>query len=162
MTSVEYLGNIVSKGGVSTDPGKVEARKSWLRPSILKELRGFLGLKGYYRKFVKRYGIISKPLKEQLKKGGWNWGQEEDMAFEQLKSAMTHAPVLALPYFSKTFLLEKDACDVGIGAVLMQDGRPLSYLSKALGIKNRGLSTYEKSSDSKIICDLQIPIVRRP
>lgn len=101
MTSVEYLGNIVSKGGVSTDPGKVEARKSWLRPFILKELRGFLGLKGYYRKFVKRYGIISKPLKEQLKKGGWNWGQEEDMAFEQLKSAMTHAPVLALPYFLK-------------------------------------------------------------
>lgn len=85
-----------------------------------------MGLKGYYRKFVKRYGIISKPLKEQLKKGGWNWGQEEDMAFEQLKSAMTHAPVLALPYFLKTFLLEKDACDVGIGAVLMQDGRPLS------------------------------------
>lgn len=83
----------------------------------------------------------SRPLR--LKKGRFNWGQEEDMAFEQLKSAMTHAPVLALPYFSKTFLLETDACDVGIGAVLMQDGRPLSYL-KALGIKNRGLSTYEK------------------
>jgi hypothetical protein len=104
-----------------------------------------LGLAGYYRKCVKYFGVISQPLTKLLKKGVlFMWTQDHQLAFEALKQALVTAPVLALPNFAKPFIIETDACDAGIGAVLMQDGHPLAFLSKALGPKARGLSTYEK------------------
>ncbi|KAL0446469.1 UNVERIFIED_CONTAM: Retrovirus-related Pol polyprotein from transposon [Sesamum latifolium] len=98
----------------------------------------------YAEKFIKGYGIISKLLTSLLKKDAFIWNSEVDAAFEQLKGVMTRAPVLALPNFSQPFVVETDACGKGIGAVLMQEGRPIAYLSKALAPKNLGLSTYEK------------------
>ncbi|KAL2237867.1 UNVERIFIED_CONTAM: Retrovirus-related Pol polyprotein from transposon 17.6 [Sesamum indicum] len=95
-------------------------------------------------KFIKRYGIISKPLTELLRKDGFKWTEEAAAAFEKLKLAMATAPVLALPDFTKTFIVETDACDKGIGAVLMQEQQPITYISKALSPRNRGLSVYEK------------------
>lgn len=116
----------------------------WPQPSSVKELRGFLGLTGYYMKFIKNYAQLSKPLTNLLRKGSFNWNEEATVAFQNLKQAMTVAPVLALPDFSRPFILEVDACSTGVGAVLMQYRRPLAFLSQSLSKTHQGLSTYEK------------------
>jgi hypothetical protein len=103
-----------------------------------------LGFTGYYRKFGQHYGIIAKPLTSLLKKKQFLWDATAQTAFEQLKKAMSTTPVLGLPNFSKQFILETDACDTGIGAVLIQDNKPVAYVSKALAVKHQQLSIYEK------------------
>lgn len=144
-SQLSYLGHIISGKGVATDQSKIEEVVNWKVPDIVKKLRGFLGLAGYYRKFVKNFRVISKPLTQLLRKDvPFVRSSEANQAFQSLKVALVTAPVLALPDFSKTFTIETDASDGGIGAVLCQEGHPIAYVSKALGIKNRGLSTYEK------------------
>jgi hypothetical protein len=114
-------------------------------PVNVKQLRSFLGLAGYYHKFVKNFGIIAKPLTELLKKHTFFiWTNTHGQTFDTLKVALVSTPVLALPNFSKKFQLETDASDQGVRAVLMQEGHPLAFISKALGPRTRGLSTYEK------------------
>lgn len=142
---ITYLGHIVSEAGVSTDPSKVATVVSWPVPATIKALRGFLGLAGYYRKFVKNFGVLAKPLTELLRKNVvFVWTSQHDTAFQALKQALSSAPVLALPNFHKPFSIETDASGKGIGAVLQQDGHPLAFVSKALGTANMGLSAYEK------------------
>lgn len=143
-TSIQYLGHIISDQGVATDPDKTLVMEQWPIPTTITELRGFLGLTGYYRKFVKNYGIITKPLTQLLTKKGFQWTEEATAAFLILKKAMTQTPVLALPDFTLPFSVETDACDSGVGAVLTQQGHPIAYMSKALGVLNRKLSIYEK------------------
>lgn len=143
--TIAYLGHVISEAGVATDPSKISAIQAWPTPTSVKDLRSFLGLSGYYRKFVQHYGIISKPLTNLLRKYvPFVWTAEADQSFLALKQALITAPVLALPDFTKPFTIETDACGVGIGAILSQQGHPLAYVSKALGPKNMGLSTYEK------------------
>lgn len=141
-SKIEYLGHVISGQGVGTDPTKVSAMMQCPVPKS--QLRGFLGLTGYYRKFVQNYNIISKPLASLLKRGAFEWNSEATRAFLELKTAMTSAPLLALPNFNKTFIVEVDACGTGVGAILMQDGHPLAYISEPLSMKHQGLSTYEK------------------
>lgn len=144
-SQLSYLGHLISAQGVATDPSKIQAVAEWSTPGTVKELRSFLGLAGYYRRFVKHFGLIARPLQALLKKGAlFVWTSEHEAAFQALKDALITAPVLALPNFSLPFCLETDASAVGVGAVLMQAGHPVAYLSKALGIKSQGLSTYEK------------------
>lgn len=116
----------------------------WPAPKNLKQLRGFLGITRYYRRFIRHYGVVSKPLTELLKKGAFKWGPEAAVAFQELKTAMTTAHVLSLPDYTLPFTIKADACGNGVGAVLMQQGKPLAYFSKGLSQKNQGLSTYEK------------------
>jgi hypothetical protein len=142
---LSYLGHVISSQGVATKEDKIRVVRDWITPTNVKQLRGFLGLAGYYRKFVRHFGIICRPLTALLKKGAlFIWTSECVQAFEALKQALVSAPVLALPDFAKTFVIETDACDNGIGAVLQQDGHPLAFLSRALGPRSSGLSVYEK------------------
>lgn len=117
----------------------------WPTPSSMQELCGFLGLAGYYRKFVRNFGIMSRPLTNLLKKNTmFVWTRDHDSAFGSLKAALSAAPVLALPDFSRPFAIETDTCDSGVGAILIQANHPLAFISKALGTKTKGLSTYEE------------------
>lgn len=142
---ISYLGHIISSEGVAADPDKVKDMVHWPQPTTIKQLRAFLGLTGYYRRFVRHYGIISKPLCRLLQKEAeFVWDEKAEKAFQSLKSAMSTTPVLTLPDFAKPFVIETDACEVGMGAVLMQDKRPIAYFSKALSGRNLNLSTYEK------------------
>jgi hypothetical protein len=120
--SVEYLGHIISSTGVSTDPTKISAVQAWSIPKNITEMRGFLGLAGCYRRFIRDYGRIYRPLFDSLKKGEFHWGIDQLVAFETIKKALCSTPVLALPNFNKPFVLETDASDNSIAAVLMQEG----------------------------------------
>ncbi|GJT05970.1 retrovirus-related pol polyprotein from transposon 17.6 [Tanacetum coccineum] len=143
-TQVEYLGHVISAQGVSTDPSKIIAMQSWPIPSTLKQLRGVLGLTGYYRRFIKGYASISQPLTTLLKKNAFQWSPQAQASFEALKQTMIQSHVLALPNFVEEFVIETDASGIGIGAALQQNKHPVAYLSKALAPKHQSLSTYEK------------------
>jgi hypothetical protein len=132
---VEYLGHIISSSGVATNPSKIKYIQSWLVPKTVKQLRSFLGLTGYYIRFIKDYGLMCKPLHNLLKKDSFVWTSEHTVAFQSLKQKMRSAPVLALPNFELPFILEMDASALGIGVVVMQEGRPIAFYSQALGPK---------------------------
>nr|GEZ56092.1 hypothetical protein [Tanacetum cinerariifolium] len=141
---VEHLGHVISTHSVATNPSKIVAMQNWPTPVNIKQLRGFLGLTGYYRKFIKNFASLSRPFTQLLKKGAFKWSEEAHNSFEALQLAMTQAPVLTLLNFTKSFVVETCASGIGIGAVLQQDGHPIAYLSKALAPKHQILSTYEK------------------
>ncbi|GJU07031.1 putative mitochondrial protein [Tanacetum coccineum] len=143
-THVEYLDHVISKEGVSTEPNKVRVMQDWPTPTTLKQLRGFLGLIGYYIRFIKWFASLSRPLTQLLKKNAFKWNLEAQLSFEALKKAMVEAPVLGLPDFNEPFMIETDASGVGLGAVLQQKSHPIAYLSKTLSPKHQSLSTYEK------------------
>ncbi|XP_050379620.1 uncharacterized protein LOC126796952 [Argentina anserina] len=141
---VEYLGHVISAQGVAVDPSKIECIKIWPQPKTLKQLRGFLGRAGYYRKYVQGFGMIAKPLTDMLKKDSFKWSEEAMAAFEALKHALISTPVLAFPDFTKEFVVECDASDRGIGVVLSQEGHPIAFMSKALAQRHLALSVYDK------------------
>jgi hypothetical protein len=118
---MDYLGHIVSGQGVCADPRKIQAMVEWPFPKNINSLRGFLGLTGYYRKFIKGYGSIAAPLTAMLEKNSFCWTELAQEAFQALKIAVTQTPVLALPNFSQPFIIECDASGLGIEAALMQD-----------------------------------------
>jgi hypothetical protein len=112
---IAYLGHVISAEGVTTDQSKIATIKTWPQPTNLKELHGFLGLSGYYRKFIKHYAIISQPLIQLLNKGSlFVWTTATNTAFQTLKAALVSAPFVALPNFELRFVIKTDACDVGL------------------------------------------------
>jgi hypothetical protein len=118
----EYLGHLVGKAIVRVDPKIIEDMQDWTHPKTLKILHGFLGLTGYYRKFVKNYGNIEAPLIALLKNNYFTWTPASSQAFQILKMTMCTTPVLDLPDLKNTFVLECDASRKGIGTILMQEG----------------------------------------
>ena len=129
---------MIDERGVSTDPEKIATIRNWPVPRNSKEVRSFLGLEGYYRKFVKHFSIIARPLFNLLKKGHpFVWTAETNKAFELLQQGLVSAPVLHLPDFTKQFVIDTDACDYGVGAALQQGGHPIAYMSKPLAPKHR-------------------------
>jgi hypothetical protein len=127
---VLYLGHIIGEKGVQVHQEKITAIREWPTPKTLTELRGFLGLCTYYRKFVKGFSQLCSPLTDLTKKGSFKWNDEAQVTMEKMKEVMSTYPVLALLDFSIPFTLECDASGEGIGAVLMQNRHPLSYESR--------------------------------
>lgn len=141
---VNYLKHIISSKGVSTDLKKVQMMKFWPNPSFVQELRSFLSVTSYYKKFIRNYDVISKPLTNQSKKDAFQWEPAAQQAFEVLKQRTTKAPILTLLDFSKTFVVETNASNMEMGAMLQQQKHPIAFISKAFGPIGQELSVYEK------------------
>ena len=139
---LEYLGHLVSAKGVEPEPSKLQAIVNWPSPTSAKDLRAFLGLTGFYRKFIKNYAAIAAPLTALLCKDAFAWSPTSQAAFDHLKTVMTQAPVLALPDFTVPFVVETDASGTAMGAVLMQSGHPIAFFSKQFGPRLLHASTY--------------------
>ena len=140
---VHYLGHIVSGDGVATDPSKVEKVKTWPAPTSTKETQSFLGFASYYRRFIRNFAQIAKPLHKLAERNvAFRWTEECQAAFDELRQKLCSAPVLAYPDFKKSFILDTDASDTGIGGVLSQlddDGRErvIAYGSRLLSKAER-------------------------
>ncbi|KAL4378379.1 hypothetical protein GQ457_02G014110 [Hibiscus cannabinus] len=143
--TVEYLGHVVSRNGLAVDSTKVSAIQNWPVPSTIRDVRAFLGITGYYRRFIKGYATIAAPITDLLKRDDpFQWNVNAHEAFERLKACLCSAPILALPDFDREFVVETDASGVGIGAVLTQNNRPLAFYSKKLSPKMQAASTYHR------------------
>ncbi|TYK29765.1 putative mitochondrial protein [Cucumis melo var. makuwa] len=153
---VEYLGHVISRKGVEVDPEKIRSIVEWPSPTNVKEVRGFLGLTGYYRRFVHQYGSMAAPLTQLLKNGAFKWTIETEEAFVKLKNAMMTLPMLALPDFSLPFEIETDASGYGIGAVLIQAKHPIAYYNHTLALRDRA----RKGINGCYVCSTEMEILR--
>ncbi|KAK8994845.1 hypothetical protein V6N11_045914 [Hibiscus sabdariffa] len=150
---VPFLGHIVGGGKIRMDHNKIRAIVEWEPPTKVTELRSFLGLANYYRRFVEGYSKIATPLTELLKKDKtWNWSPECEKAFEKLKRVMVSEPVLALPDYTKPFEIHTDASDFAIGGVLMQEGHPIAFESRKLNETERRYTVQEKEMTAVMHC----------
>jgi len=127
------------------DEEKVRAIQDWPSPTSVGNVRSFHGLASFYRRFMKDFSSLAAPLIEVTKKNvGFLWGEEKEKAFQLIKEKLTNAYLLSLPNFSKTFEIEYDASGIGIGVVLMQEGRPIAYFSEKLNGAALNYPTYDK------------------
>ena len=140
---IEYFGHFVIAAGVQADPQKLEAMVHWPVPCTLK-LHRFLDLTGYYRHFIVGFASIAAPLTDLLRRDAFLWGPKAELAFVKLKEAMTQAPVLRLPDFTREFVVETEASNCDIGVMLMQDNHLIAFFSKKIGLKMQASSTYIK------------------
>lgn len=136
------MGHIVSCRGVEPVPAKIEAVQNWPTPQSTTSLRGFQGLSGFYRRFIKGYSSIAAPLTTLLAKDSFHWNSEAGKAFMNLKQALCSAPVLSLQDFSLPFCVEMDASGIGMGAVLSPRNHPIAFFSKPFCSKLLHASTY--------------------
>ena len=150
---ITFLGHKISEGLIKMDENKVRAIREWSEPSILKELRSFLGLANYYRRFIKGYSKMVAPLTDLLKKDQvWQWNLECQAAFDELEGAISSEPVLQLPNLELPFEVQTDASDRALGGVLMQEGHPVAFESRKLNGAEQRYSTHEKEMTVVIHC----------
>ncbi|KAL0544185.1 hypothetical protein IC582_019298 [Cucumis melo] len=144
LKQVSFLGHVVSKDGVSVDPAKIEAVTGWTRPSTVSEVRSFLGLAGYYRRFVENFSRIATPLTQLTRKGApFVWSKACEDSFQTLKQKLVTAPVLTVPDGSGSFVIYSDASKKGLGCVLMQQGKVVAYASRQLKSHEQNYPTHD-------------------
>jgi hypothetical protein len=144
LREIKFLGHTISQDGVSVDPEKVQEVMDWKPPTTVWQIRSFLGLVGYYRRFIPDFSKIAKPMTELLKRGvKYEGSQKCEDAFHTLRQHLTTALVLAQPDNTKSFEVYCDASGTGLGCVLMQDNRVIAYTSRALRPHEQNYSTHE-------------------
>ncbi|GKC47937.1 putative reverse transcriptase domain-containing protein [Tanacetum coccineum] len=144
LQEVQFLGHVVNRDGIHVDPSKVESVKNWKTPESSTEIRSFLGLAGYYRRFIENFSKIAKPLTLLTQKNKtYVWGNEQDEAFRILKEKLCNAPVLALPDGPDDFVVYCDASKQGFGCVLMQQGKVIAYASRQLKKHEKNYTTHD-------------------
>lgn len=142
---LKFLGMVVSKDGLKVDETKVKVVRDWPTPTDVSSLRGFLGLSNYFRKFIQGYASLAAPLTKLTgSKQEWIWGPEQQEAFDGIKNALTHAPVLKFPDIRKPFEVISDASVHGTGGVLVQEGRPVAYTSTKFSAAEKNYTTTEQ------------------
>ncbi|MCO5557617.1 hypothetical protein L7F22_011183 [Adiantum nelumboides] len=145
MEEIHFLGHIVSKDGVRMVPTKIKAIQDWPEPVNLHEVRSFLGLCSYYRRFIRFFAEIAAPLQDLTRKGVvFRFSERKQQAFKLLKKKLTTEPVLILPDLRKSFQVQCDACGSSIGAVLMQDGHVIAYESRVFRGPEKHMQIYEE------------------
>ncbi|XP_073030672.1 uncharacterized protein [Primulina eburnea] len=144
LEQVAFLGHIVSKEGIAVDPSKIESIKQWSIPKTVSEVRSFLGLAGYYRRFIADFSKIALPLTSLTRKAiKFEWTIECQQAFQTLKDKLTSAPVLVLPCGTEDFVVYTDSSKQGLGAVLMQRGKVIAYASRQLKDYEKNYPTHD-------------------
>jgi hypothetical protein len=144
LNEVTFLGHVVTAEGIHVDPSKIKAIQEWETPKNVTEVRSFLGLAGYYRRFVKGFSTIATPLTRLLQKGvNFVWNEKCDQAFNKLKELLTKAPVLTQPEPGKVYTIYSDASREGLGCVLMQDGKVVAYASRQLKPHEKNYPTHD-------------------
>lgn len=146
---VNYLGHVITENGVLPDENKIEAIKRFKPPTCVKEIKSFLGMIGYYRKFIENFSITANPINKLLKKNSiFEWGVEQQNSFEKLKAQLIDFTILQYPDYEKMFIITTDASNLGIGAVLSQNinGKdlPIQFISRTLNGAEKNYSTTEK------------------
>lgn len=126
------------------DLAKVDTVAAWPTPTTVRALRGFLGLTGYYRKFVWDYNVVARPLTQLFMKQAFRWSSEADTAFTLLKHALTTGPALHLPDLERRFIVNCDASGMGFGVVLHQDDGPIAFYSRPVAPQHSKLAAYER------------------
>ncbi|GJY85996.1 putative reverse transcriptase domain-containing protein [Tanacetum coccineum] len=148
LKEVQFLGHVVNRDGIHVDPSKVESVKNWKIPESSTEIRSFLGLVGYYRRFIENFSKIAKPLTLLTQKNKtYVWGDKQDEAFRILKEKLCNAPVLALPDGPDDFVVYCDASKQGFGSVLMQRGKVIAYASRQLKKHDKNYTTHDLELD---------------
>ncbi|KAG8493004.1 hypothetical protein CXB51_012618 [Gossypium anomalum] len=141
---VGFLGHVVSGDGIRVDPSKISAIVNWKPPKDVSEVRSFLGLAGYYRRFVEGFSMIASPMTKLLQKNvKFDWTEECQLSFEKLKELLTKAPVLVQPELGKEFVIYSDASSIGLGCVLMQEGKVVAYASRQLKPHEKNYPTHD-------------------
>ncbi|KAI3796222.1 hypothetical protein L1987_38888 [Smallanthus sonchifolius] len=144
LKEVQFLGHVINADGIMVDPAKIEAVQEWETPKTPTEIRSFLGLAGYYRRFIQDFSRIASPLTKLTRKEvKYEWGQAQSKAFEELKKKLTQALVLALPDGNEDLVVYSDASGQGLGCVLMQRGKVIAYASRQLKIHEINYPTHD-------------------